>query len=717
MTSLTKKKLIGATAACYGIAMLLIFGCSRTEESGMETAEKTENAKVKSHPMADWKDPATCLKCHEDEHKSWISSHHANANRFVDPEMEGYRYEVGEFKDIAGREYRVDVDGERLLISEKDADGEYIAAEAKAVIGTTPLQQPLVEGERGRWQAHSMAWDMDENEWFNVFRDEERFLGEWGHWTGQGMNWNSNCAWCHTTEYEKNYDPETDSYASTWTHQGITCISCHTTGMEEHVAIAGTDDYVSPPKVEMRRMVENCGSCHARREELTDSDFRVGDHFEDHYRLMLYDHPTAYFEDGKADEEDFVFGSLMHSQMGHAGVTCMECHDPHSVELKLPADNNATCIQCHSTGRMDAQIVDLLNHSFHPINSTGNSCVECHMPERDYMARDPRRDHGFTIPDPYMAKHFDVPDACSKCHDDKSTDELLSWFEEKWGDSERVADLRDRAHTLNEVWTGEMQEPSKLLARLEKTENPYWKASWLRMMRPFSPIEEVKEAAMKYAKSEHPLVRDSAIFVLGTRPDALEQVQAALVDERRIVRMQAADTLAGSPFLTGDVLEEYETYIQSNSDRPSGALKLAAYAATQGNIEDVRKYGELAISFDRKAAAIRYDVSILMDRVGLVDEAIKQMRIAHGYDSSTGLYLFSTGLLYAEKEEQAQAIDYIKRALKIEPDQHRWLFNLSVLQTRTGDVPGAIESLRKAIALAPEETAYTDFFGQLTGGQ
>ena len=60
-----------------------------------------------------------------------------------------------------------------------------------------------------------------------VFGDEQRRPGEWGHWTGRGMNWNSMCAHCHFTEFKKNYDPASDRYASTWREHGVGCAQCH----------------------------------------------------------------------------------------------------------------------------------------------------------------------------------------------------------------------------------------------------------------------------------------------------------------------------------------------------------------------------------------------------------------------------------------------------------------------------------------------------------
>ncbi|MDQ8200625.1 multiheme c-type cytochrome [Pelagicoccus enzymogenes] len=712
MNRYSPQKSLFVLGAAYVVVMALVFGCTKLEKAPESATQQRPVAAPDPH--GDWRQPETCLKCHEEEHKSWVGSHHANANRFVDIETDAARYGVGEFEDAAGREYRVSYEEGAFLIAEKNADGEFLPAKAKAVIGLTPLQQPLVESDRGRWQAHAMAWDVDKKEWFNVFGDEERLLGEWGHWSGQGMNWNSNCAWCHTTEYEKNYDPVKDSYASSWTHQGISCIACHS-DMEQHVATAGSDDYVAPEKPDMRVMMENCASCHARREELSGGGFEAGESFEDHYRLMLYDHPTAYFPDGKANEENFVWGSFMHSNMGHAGVSCIDCHDPHSATLKLPADTNATCIQCHSTGNLGASIVDLSTHSRHPIGSTGDSCVACHMPERPYMARDPRRDHGFTIPDPYMAKTFGTPDACTECHQDMETDELLARFDEWWGQSDRVEDLRGRAHLLSEAWAGSLATPGLIIERLKAAENHYWQASWLRLLRGFTQLEEVRDIALEYKDSEHAIVRDAAIFLLGSRQDSLQSLQEALEDPSRIVRMQAADTLASSPYLSESMREEYNEYLLYNADRPSGALKLASQAANLGDAKLTQQYGELAVSFDRKSAPIRYDVAILYDRVGLVSEGLQHLRIASAYDPSSGLYPFSIGLLLAEQGKMEEAASSIKKALRIEPEQHRWWYNLSVMQTRLGDVAGARASLQEALRLEPSEPAYLQFMQQLSG--
>ncbi len=62
------------------------------------------------------------------------------------------------------------------------------------MLGRAPSQQLLLPAPGGRWQPHELAYDPARKEIFNVFGEEGRQPGEWGHWTGRGMNWNSMCA-------------------------------------------------------------------------------------------------------------------------------------------------------------------------------------------------------------------------------------------------------------------------------------------------------------------------------------------------------------------------------------------------------------------------------------------------------------------------------------------------------------------------------------------
>ena len=298
------------------------------------------------------------------------------------------------------------------------------------VIARRPLWQDLVELEPGRFQATEVAWDPEKKEWFGVFGAEERNPGEWGHWTGRGMNWNSMCARCHVTAYAKNYDPATDQYHSRWLEHGIGCVQCHgpLPVHDEHHALPANSD---PMLGDRARATETCAACHNRGESLTPEAPVPGARFDDQFRLQLPVDPGLYYPDGQIRDEDFVYGSFRHSRMGAAGVTCFDCHEPHSGATRLPVKNNLLCLQCHATGgTLHAPVIDPTAHSHHGPESTGNRCVECHMVETTYMQRDPRRDHGFIVPDPALSRELGVPNACSHCHADQTLDWNISHYED-----------------------------------------------------------------------------------------------------------------------------------------------------------------------------------------------------------------------------------------------------------------------------------------------
>jgi cytochrome c553 len=144
-----------------------------------------------------------CAKCHAEQFEAWKNTDHALANRLPRPE------------------HKVALD------SFPGGMPEYDKAVALMILGHKPIWQPLIPAPGGRWQPHELAYETATGEWFNVFGQENRQPGEWGHWTGRGMNWNTMCAQCHMTGYKPNYDVATDSFHSTWIEQGIGCIQCH----------------------------------------------------------------------------------------------------------------------------------------------------------------------------------------------------------------------------------------------------------------------------------------------------------------------------------------------------------------------------------------------------------------------------------------------------------------------------------------------------------
>ncbi len=77
----------------------------------------------------------------------------------------------------------------------------------------------------------------------------------------------------------------------------------------------------------------------------------AGKRLLDSENVALLHDPNLYFADGQIKEEVYVYGSFAQSKMYHAGVTCTDCHDAHS--LKPYATGNALCIRCHQASTFD----------------------------------------------------------------------------------------------------------------------------------------------------------------------------------------------------------------------------------------------------------------------------------------------------------------------------------------------------------------------------
>src|SRR3546814_8992011 len=142
--------------------------------------------------------------------------------------------------------------------------------------------------------------------------------------------------------------------------------------------------------------------------------------------------------------------------MHQNGVVCSDCHNPHSLKLKLPG--NATCTLCHR-----ASVFDTSAHSHHKPGSYGAQCVNCHMPTVTYMGVDARRDHNFRLPRPLLEANTGSADACRSCH----RDQTASWAQkaiDSWAlPAPRPSDAEHFANAFHAVDQGLASDSSALV--------------------------------------------------------------------------------------------------------------------------------------------------------------------------------------------------------------------------------------------------------------
>src|SRR5437588_2636776 len=333
----------------------------------------------------------SCKSCHEEAYRLWEKSHHALAERPVSPALDAAAFDPGSRLRHGSQTSEARTSNGKFEILTTGIDGRQ-AFVPERVLGVEPLRQFLIPAAGGRLQASELVFDPGRSNWFDVFGQEDRKPGEWGHWTGRGMTWNAMCAACHNTRLRKNYNESTDSYSTTMAEMAVGCEACHGPMADHNAWQAKHPKQKSDPTVrrlDRDQILSLCGYCHSRRAELT-GEFVPGQSFFDHYALTVPDDTDLFYPDGQVRDEDYEFTSFLGSRMRAAGVRCVDCHEPHSGKTRLPG--NSLCLTCHAAPVPPAPKIDSATHTHHKTGERGYNCVDCHMPQTVYMQRHPRHD-------------------------------------------------------------------------------------------------------------------------------------------------------------------------------------------------------------------------------------------------------------------------------------------------------------------------------------
>ena len=657
--------------------------------------------------FAEYAGSQSCKECHAVEFEKWETSHHGLAERKPEDKLDLAGFEPPQvFHHGSQTTEARKKDGVYEIVS-LGFDNKREAYPVERVIGHDPLRQFLVQGQNGRLHAMEACFDPKKGDWFDVYGDEDRKPGEWGHWTGRGMVWNQMCASCHNTRVRKNYDQKTDSYHTSMAELTVSCESCHGP-MKKH------DDWQrqfkgsgqkDPTLVKWSRdqQVDNCAGCHARRGEIT-GDFVPGESFWDHYLLTITDHTDTYYPDGQIRDEDYEFASFFSSRMYHAGVRCMDCHDMHSMKTILPG--NQLCMRCHTAGGFpNAPTIVPAMHTFHQAESTGNQCINCHMPQTTYMQRHPRHDHGFTIPDPLLTKQYGVPNACNKCHTDQTVDWTLA-ATEKWYGERMNRKTRSRAITIAKAREGNPEGRDGLLKLLETDEIPHWKASATLLLDRWMAEPPVQQAVAKQLQHEHPMVRQSAARVIESalQDSSLRAATEKLLEDPvRSVRVTAAWSLRSTLNMDSVAGKDLQHMLELNSDQPSGQMQLGQFYYALRDVLNAIQHMEKAISWDPNSPPFHHDLALLYSAAGNNAKVIEKLRDAIKLAPNEGQFHYELGLALSETGDMNATIAALQDCVRVTPQFARAWYNLGLALNGQGRTAEAMDALRKGEVADPSD--------------
>jgi predicted CXXCH cytochrome family protein len=685
----------------------------------------------------------TCAGCHQTEAKLWRSSQHEQAMAHATEKSVLGNFNDASFQyfDVRSRFFRKDG---KFFVETDGPDGKLATFQVKYTFGVDPLQQYLVEFPDGRLQALSVAWDSRPKDkggqrWFHLYPNENIRHDDVLHWTKLNQNWNFMCAECHSTDVQKNYDAATDHFATNWAEISVGCEACHGAG-SRHVAWAqkqkswwsfgkpddrtkglvvqfderaGTtwtqNERTGKPQrngmpLGFRKEVETCGLCHARRAQFSEN-WVPGQWLSNTHQVTPLTRTLSHADGQMRDiEEIYNYLPFKQSKMFASGVTCSDCHEPHSAALRAPGDG--VCLQCHTPGKYASA-----SHRHHDNVSGSIPCVSCHMPERSYMVVDRRHDHSFRIPRPDLSVKIGTPNACNDCHRDKSAQWAASAVE-AWFGPQREG-FQTYAAAFHAAWT-EQPGAEKLLGEVvsDSSTPAAVRASALIELGAYLSSANISLARNGLSDSD-PMIRLAALDMLQGVPagQLWPIVSPLLSDPVKGVRIRAVSLLAAVPTASQpgpdrgrfeNAAAEFISAQRLNADRPEARTTLANFLAQRGQPAEAEAEYKAARRLSPQFLPAAINLADLYRSLGREDDGLSVLReAATATPQDAGLH-YALGLALVRQKKNDEALGELRRAVELAPNQAQYAYVYAVGLHSAGRIDDAIATLKENLSNHPQ---------------
>ena len=706
-------------------------GCEREQTVATKPGPETDNQET-DIPLAEHENYVggdTCGACHEAESRAWQGSHHDLAMQAADESTVLGDFDNTEFShsDIETRFFQKD--GE-YFVNTLDENGSRLDFPVRYTFGVYPLQQYLLEMPDGKIQAFGIAWDSRAmgkggQRWFHVYGDELIPPNDVLYWTHMSQNWDSMCAECHSTALVKKYDLASDTFDTRWTDIDVSCEACHGPGKghlrwadnpdespEKGLAVQFherrnvswlTDDESGFPVRSEPRMSDVemtvCAPCHSRRA-------RIGSHVQPPSEMLnvylpaLLD-PPLYHADGRILDEVYVYGSFLQSRMHQKGVSCSDCHNPHSLELRAPG--NAVCAQCHVVENLSSAIAD--HHQ-----SSSPDCIGCHMPTTDYMQIDARNDHSIRIPrsspgEVSVTSHWSERLAATAEGSANKQDIVLSLV------TDASVPALVRATAAQRLYSQGNSDAGAAISGLLMSDNALLRWAGMESLRMVDPRVQ-REISARMLDDPVKAVRLSAVSILaqfglsGLPADIQplmsrnmqEYVDAQLVNSERPEAHINLGNLYRNIGRSSDSEDAYKTAITLNPVFVPGYVNLADLYRARNRDADGEILLRDAIDRQPQQPALHHVLGLLLIRQGKIDSAFGELRTAAELDGSEPAYVIGYALALDAQGRTGEAIEVLDGARAATADDPSVVATLVNLHQRSGNYEAARQLREKSVS-------------------
>ena len=664
-----------------------------------------------------------CTTCHQQQTHDWQASDHAKAMSVANKEtiladfnhVNVEHYGQKAFFFIKNNQYQVTI----------SYDSNVDTYPIKYTFGHYPLQQYLVEVETGKLQVLPFAWDSREKadggqRWFHNYSQEEISPEDRLHWRQPLQNWNGMCADCHSDGLKRNYNVDNNSFSSTWDNINVGCLSCHG-NMTHHENKSPkrniSHDILSknhPTGQWLRTLgektaswqgekrdnsfMDTCFACHSLRTPLTDG-IDPEKPFLHQFTPQLLAAPM-YYADGQIKEEVYVYGSFLQSKMYAAGVNCLDCHDKHTMKLKV--EGNGLCLQCHGS-----EVYNVKEHHQHSDDSTGAQCVNCHMPTKRYMGVDDRRDHSFKIPRPDVSEAFKTPNACTNCHEGKSnqwaSDNLIKWH----GEPKTISNSKVSLMRLNSGQPIALKDHLNIISDVQL--DVISRATAIQLL-PYSSQNLSADILAPYLLHKEDLIRLSAASAatLLAPIDRVKLLTPLLKDPNKAIRVNAARSLLDNKVLTANktafdqAFKELQHANTINSWRAEGRMNQGITAIQRGDLITAEVAFRTSINIEPYFDTGYINLADVYRSLNKPAQVSSVLLKGMNKLPKSGLMKYAYGLHLVRQKSLDKAIAFFDESLALSPDNAQYAYTYILAMDSAGHSTKALMKLKLLI------TTYAD---------
>ncbi|WP_334020446.1 cytochrome c3 family protein [Alteromonas sp. S015] len=707
--------------------------------------------------VAQAQEAANCVNCHKEQVEEWKVSDHAKAMDHATNSSVLGNFDNSTIKHFTQTAHFFKSGSE--FFAKLTEGGITTTYPITYVFGHYPLQQYLIKTQNGQFQVFPFSWDARNKKeggqrWYPNYPSEDIATNDRLHWKQPMQNWNGMCADCHSSGLTRNFDADTLSFNSQFDEINVSCKSCHgdmslhtdvyssefaksvakhnrLSGRvsESHINSAGKPaikphtlsrteqkslgkwllkegasialwheekDGEFVPASRDNSFMDTCFACHSLRSALTDG-IKPQQSFLDQFSPSLLLSPL-YFADGQIREEVFVYGSFLQSRMYEAGVNCLDCHNPHSMKLKV--EGNDLCLQCHSAATYQGE-----THSKHAENKEANQCVSCHMPSRTYMGVDARRDHSFSIPTPHISAQTGAPNACLNCHDKDNawvSKQLTQWYGRDSLLSSIEEDYVSLMHGIN-------LSNQAILRIAHSASLPVIKRATALTMLPTTNRPLADKDLQHFIESTEPLLRLGAAQAGRALPlpERMKSYVNLLDDKYRAIRIAAANNFVGSDLKIKSfqkALNELTLSNTINQWRGEGSLNQSLIEYQLGNIDQAEVLLKQGINVDPYFNANYINLAELYRAQHKTH--LEKQTLLDGIENmpKSDLLHYSLGMFYIRNQDKPTAITYFKKATALAPDNPQNWYIYALALDSIGETQTGLSLLKEIVVNKPDSS-------------